>query len=160
MFKFVPTLICSLLVGFLCVQRSAGFFVVLVILFLVPWLAYSGYLIWRKPLVRISQLLKICIWCIVITVVFATHEYYRIRSRDAANAVASAIVSYRIKGGAFPARLTDAGVQLPKHGGQWRISYAYGYGYKEPFLSYPSTFNPFDSYSYDFAKSQWVFYAD
>ena len=158
MFKLLPTLVFSLLIGFLCAQQSAGVFVLLAILFLVPWLAYSAYLIWRKPLVRISQLLKICIWCVVFTGVFATHEYYRIKSREAANVVASAITSYRSKNGEFPVRLTDAGVQLPKHGGQWRLYYAFGS--KEPSLSYPSTFDPFDSYTYDFAGSKWAFYPD
>jgi hypothetical protein len=156
--KLLPTICCSILIGLWCAQKGAGFFLYLVIPFLFGWLIYCAYLFLRKPSERISQLLKIGVWCFVLAGVFITHEHYRTKSREAADSVASAVSAYHIKNGAFPPSLVDARVNLSNRGGPWRIIYLFRS--KDPSLLYPSTFSSFDKYHYDFAKSEWVFLPD
>jgi hypothetical protein len=156
--KLLPTLLSSLVVGLFCAQKSAGFFLYLAIPFLFGWLIYCVYFLWNRPSERISQLLKIGIWCFTLTTVFAVHQYYRMKSRQAADLVVNAVSTYHKKNGVFPSRLIDAGINLPSRGGDWRI--LYNLKSKEPFLFYPSTFDPFDKYFYNFTKSKWEFHPD
>ncbi len=158
MLKLMPVVISSLVIGFLCAQKSIGFILYLVIPAIFIWLIYSSYLLRRNPSERISLLLKFGIWCLSLTIVFCMHHYYRIKSREVADSVAIAVSVYYKTNGVYPLSLANAGINLHGRGGAWRITY--GLISEKPFLSYPSTFDPFDKYVYNFVESKWEFYPD
>ena len=69
----VRTLVVSLIVVLLLTQKHSGFMLAFVLLFLVPWFAYSGYRCLRFPIERKLRIQKTIVWFVAVVVIVSVH---------------------------------------------------------------------------------------
>lgn len=151
---YKESLIGAALFGFLGARSGAGFLLALAAFFLVPWVLYGLLVIWRKPERRQIQLGKISIWLLVVVIVGGVQWSRHAAARQDAERVAHAVLRYSQERGAWPAQLSDAGVDEAPLKKRWML----GYDLRErgqPFLFYANTFSPFQPYVYDFDTREW-----
>ncbi len=148
------TLIVSLLVALLLTQRHSGFMLAFVLLFLIPWFAYSGYRCIRFPIERKLRIQKAIVWCVAVVVIASVHLVMSRSAKSYALGVSEKIEAYISSHSQCPAELEDVGISkstFEEHLG-WG-----GYVCKDqqPFLFYASTYVPFETENYDFTKHEW-----
>ncbi|MGY3265515.1 hypothetical protein [Lysobacter sp. HA35] len=152
---FLSTLVACAIAALLMGQAHAGMFLFFVTPMVFIWAVVNAYLAWREPLSRRHRATRVAIWAVTLASLFATHTYYKHAARLAGQAAANAVTAYRQANGAYPPSLKAVGRPLDP---QWRVGYVLGE--KGPFLFYPSTFVPFDIYSYNFEHSTWEYQPD
>ena len=152
---FLSTLVACGLVALLTAQVHAGMFLIFVVPMVLVWALANAYLAWRQSSTRRERGLRFAMWVVTIAGLFATHAYYKQAARSAGQAAANAVSAYRLATGAYPPSLQAAGVPPDP---RWRVGYILA---KDgPYLFYPSTFVPFDTYSYSFERGTWEYQPD
>lgn len=151
----VSTILACALVAVLTAPVHAGMFLFFVVPIVCIWALVNAYLAWREPSTRRRRGMHVAIWAITLAGLFATHAYYKHVARGAAQSAAAAVTAYRITNGSYPPTLQAAGIPPDQ---RWRVGYVLA---KDgPFLFYPSTFVPFDIYSYNFERGTWEYQPD
>ncbi|MFZ6653943.1 hypothetical protein [Undibacterium sp. TJN19] len=155
--KFRPLASCIAGVSFITLtlmQRHFGFALILVMLFWLPWLFYSIYIMGRHPPQRTLRGAKIAIWLTGFAIIIAGHIWMASVARQYANQAVASIEQYRQEKGHYPPDSATAGLSrqwLRKHLG----TTAYGINEGKPYFVYASTYIVFDLESYDFSNGQW-----
>lgn len=152
--RLIKTLLGALFVLFFTVQRHAGLNLVFVVLFLVPSFIHSAYVCFKRREERQVRLYKAGIWLMTIVVIVSSHAYMHNQAREVANAISSTIVLHRQTHGAYPASAEEAGLSR-EFMKKSRVFYNFSDGV--PFLMYPVTFMPFDTYDFDFETGEWQY---
>jgi len=150
----VRTLIASLLVALLLTQRHCGFMLAFVLLFLIPWFAYSCYRCMRFPVERKLRVQKAFVWCVAVAVIVSVHLVMYQSAKSYALGVSEKIETHISSHGQCPTELEDVGISKSAFKEHLGLG---GYFCKDqqPFLFYASTYVPFETESYDFAKHEW-----
>ncbi len=131
----------------------------LLIPFFVIWIPYSLFLMVWKPARRNTQIAKIILWGVSVSVVVAVHTHRAQEIRARADKALALILKYKADTGVFPASLEDAGwSDAPGRSGLAKIFYGNKDG--SPMLFYAATFIVFDTYSFDFDAGTWRYDAD
>jgi len=143
----------------LTVRVTSGF----MFLFFVPFIAvsvvFSGIAAVRRPEKRRLALVRIVVWLVVVPApVGAAHMYWYRAARTDADKAVSAVVDFKKQTGAWPKSLQEAGIDDPNFGRRWMLGYLLNGN--RPFIVYTSTFEIFDSYTYDFDRQRWDFNPD
>lgn len=155
----IGTVVACCVVGLFTSQRHAGFGLMFLIPFFVVWIPYSLFLIVWKPARRNTQIAKIILWGVSVSVVIAIHMHRAQEIRARADKVLALILKHKAENGAFPANLADIGwSEAPARSGRTKIFYSNKDG--NPMLFYAATFIVFDTYSFDFGEDRWSYVAD
>lgn len=150
----MATLFASVIVMLLLVQRHSGFMLAVVLLFLIPWWAYSGYRCLRFPGERKLRITKAIVWLVAVVVIFSVHlVMYRSAQRYSLG-VSEKIEAYISRHGQCPAELEDVGISTPAFKAQLGLG-SYVCQEQRPFLFYASTYVPFETEYYDFTHHEW-----
>ena len=90
----VRTLVVSLIVVLLLTQKHSGFMLAFVLLFLVPWFAYSGYRCLRFPIERKLRIQKTIVWFVAVVVIVSVHLVMYRSAKSYALGVSEKIETY------------------------------------------------------------------
>ena len=150
----VRTLVVSLIVVLLLTQKHSGFMLAFVLLFLVPWFAYSGYRCLRFPIERKLRIQKTIVWFVAVVVIVSVHLVMYRSAKSYALGVSEKIETYISSHGQCPTKLEDVGISKSTFKEHLGLG---GYSCKDqrPFLFYASTYVPFETENYDFTKHEW-----
>lgn len=150
----VRTLVVSLIVVLLLTQRHSGFMLAFVLLFLVPWFAYSGYRCLRFPIERKLRIQKTIVWFVAVVVIVSVHLVMYRSAKSYALGVSEKIETYISSHGQCPTKLEDVSISNSTFKEHFGLG---GYACKDqrPFLFYASTYVPFETENYDFTKHEW-----
>jgi hypothetical protein len=145
------------LVALFTVQCYAGFFLFFVAIVWAFGLLLCVISFFRNRLLFPVKAVKLTMWLVTMLVVVSIHWYYAVDARRVANFCALSIEHYRNAHGAYPTSLKAASLDERK-ARQLRLGYVLDV--EGPNLFYPSTFNGFDTYFYDFRSRTWEFHPD
>ena len=148
------TLIASLIVVLLLAQRHSGFMLSLVLLFLVPWLAYSGYRCIRFPTERNLRIKKAIVWFVAVLVIFSVHLVMYWSAKSYALSISEKIEAYISSHGQCPTELEDVGISKRAFKEHLGLG-SYACKDQRPFFFYASTYVPFETEYYDFTNHEW-----
>ena len=154
----VTTAICCILFLVVTTRMHAGFMALMMLPFLAIWCLSCAWTMWRQPGRRRQQTIKLLMWGAALGIVAAVHLYYAHAARQDAGRALAAITEYRIRHKAYPATLAQAGLDQAALKKRWMLSYVLDAG--RPQLVYAVTFTAFETWSYDFATSKWVYRPD
>lgn len=150
---FKNTIILAIFICIFTLSEHAGFLLGFFLVFYVVYFLVSIYkLIFKnnKKTVIIKNLVLISIFLLI----FGRHYYLHITTRNLGNEVVQIIDAYYLKNGKYPESINDVGISNYEYQGKrFFLSIRNG----EPFLWYPATWIPFDTYEYDFKTKQWEF---
>jgi len=140
---------------FLSLRRGTGFMSLFMLPFIALWLLYTAYSLWRHPARRCQRGYEGALWLAGITILTATHLYWRYSAEHYASEVSQAVEQYITQNGSCPPKLElvhHSHAELQKHLGRYAL---YLCEYNNPSLFYLSTFNSFDREIYDFKTHSW-----
>lgn len=135
-------------------QRYAGFMLIFWALLLLPWLAYSAYVVASKPAHRSNQLARISVWVVCGAVVVVAHLVWYVSSRRNADEIVEVVQSYMRVHGRCAQTLEDLGTTKEQLRAKVGVSHYYCDAGKPRFF-YGDTFVAFDKYWYDFDRGVW-----
>jgi hypothetical protein len=148
------TLLAAALVMFSLAQPHAGFMLIFLAIPLLPWTAYSVYIMVAKPLKRCVQAQKLAIWMLVCCSVIGIHYARHLAAKTRAQDVVSAIEAYSSIHGYFPQTIDAVGMTEKEL--RVKLSYAaYGLHEGKPYFFYASTYVPFEQEAYNFETKKW-----
>ena len=148
------TLVISLLVSLLLTQRHSGFMLAFVLLFLIPWFAYSGYRCIRFPAERKLRIQKVIVWCVAVVVIVSVNLVKYQSAKSYALGVSEKLEAYISSHGRCPKELEDVGISKSTFKEHLGLG-VYVCKDQQPFLFYASTYVPFETENYDFTKHEW-----
>lgn len=148
---------CSLFL-LLTMQRFMAMFGVIFAIPVIIWFIYSIFVICIKPEKRKYQIVKMSIWTLVASIIFATHWYHSEVARHSAEDIVVSLKQYKIEHGAYPSSLNLIGQDSQQLKKELMLHYWLNDG--KPTLIYASTLNPFDKFYYDFQTNSWIFQPD
>lgn len=151
--EYKKTVLMSGLVAIFTAPKHGGFMLFLVAPLFVIWVVYSILVIRSNSEQRTLLFWKIAIWVVVLASLGGIHWYYATASRQDAERVASSLFRYKAQQGVFPVELSQVGIDAQSLKKDWMLHYSIVNG--QPVLFYATTFTPFETYSYDFAKRAW-----
>jgi hypothetical protein len=155
----IGTAVACCLVGLLISQPHAAFGLVFFVPFFVIWIPYSLFLIVWKPARRKTQIAKIILWSISVSIVVAIHTYRAREIRARADVVLALVLKHQAEKGAFPKSLAELGVTHDSGRSKLsQVNYLYTDG--RPHLFYAATFSVFETYSFDFDTGNWRYNPD
>ena len=125
---------------------------------LVVWLARMGWLALRHPARRRAQAVKLAIVAGTALALVLLQGFQERQARAEAERVVLAVANYRQQHGAYPDRLSQAGVDEQALRRAWHLHYFAGDG--RAAVMYASAFCLFDTYGHDFDKPGWSFHPD
>lgn len=152
--RYIGTLTTSLLFLACPLAVETLFFNVVALPFLVIWLVYSAFIIWRRPPRRREQSVKIAIWVVAVVLIFQLGAYLEASARSDAEQVLTKVLQYRSQHGLYPSDLRKVGLDDAEAKRRRKLFYGVNER-KEPVLFYASTYNPLDKYWYNFTSGQW-----
>jgi hypothetical protein len=154
-------LIVPAIVAWSLSMQSMGGLFVFVGLFVVIYLPFGAYGYFRHPLRRRQLLAKWLAWVLAISVGGAVQWWRHDQARHRADRVVLAIEDFHQANGHYPASLMAIGIDDVSRRQELPVPSYYHLGDDGvPSLFYRSTFNGFDTFSYDFSQRQWIFYPD
>jgi len=156
--NYIKTLLLVALMLVLTVPPHVGFMVLLFLPIFIAWAIYGSTVMIRKPEQRKLRAIKIAIWTTAFLVVGAIHLYWARAARKDADAVLSAVHSYKTKTGMYPENVTQLGIDERDLQHKWMLGYLPGKD--QPFLAYASTFMLFGTFTYDFHHGKWKYNSD
>ena len=153
--KIYSAIILAVIVVLTVGQAHAGFLVLVLALPLFVWLAWSIFVIVRRPYVRLAQGICIVVWMVALLLVFAAHLLRHEVVRSDANQVVREIRRHMADYGRCPHQLSVLGYK--QHDLIDRLGENYGYSCenRKPKFFYIATFTIFDTFEYDFEESNW-----
>ena len=152
--RYISTLTASLLFLACPLVFENLFFNSVALPFLVIWLVYSVFIIWRHPPRRREQSVKIAIWVVAVVLIFQLGAYLEASARSNAEQVLTKVLQYRSQHGLYPSDLRKVGLDDAEEKRRRMLFYGVNER-KEPFLVYASIYNPLDKYGYNFTSGQW-----
>ena len=122
---------------------------------LVPWLAFSAWVIATKPQRRLLQTAKVILWLSSVLVIVAVHWYVASVTRANAQHIADAILEYSRTHGEYPPNLQAIAVTQAKLKAEVGLG---GYVLRDgkPLFFYATPYIPFETDHYDFERRSWV----
>jgi hypothetical protein len=148
------SLLAAALLVFVLGQRGAGFMVFFVAFALLIWIPYSAYVMVKKPEIRASQLARLCIWVLVVPLLFGIHYIRQKITRRHADEIVAAIDGYSRTHGHYPATLEEIGISRKRLKDRLGFS-AYFFNAGKPDFFYHGTFTPYAMCRYDFNAGAW-----
>ena len=158
--RFGITGVAAATLALLLSQRHFGFLLVLEAIVLVPWLAYSAYIIAVKAERRSDQLAVVLIWLMSVAVVVSVHVFLAYKTRRNADEVVQLVKNYLGNYGRCASTLEALGLSKEVLRAKVGISY-YGCDVQgKPSFSYAVTYVLFEKYLYDFDEGMWRYIPD
>jgi hypothetical protein len=118
--------------------KHAGFMVLLMIPFFAVSLIRGIVLMVRKPDQRKLCGARMVILAAALCTIASVHWYWFHAARDNANAVATAVIAYKSRTGAYPTGLAELGLNQNELLRKWMLGYGLDRG--QPSLFYATTF--------------------
>lgn len=157
--NYFSTIFTCILLFLLASRAGTGFMLFLATPFIVIYMIYSIFIIFRAREKRKPQIIKGIILTSCLLLIFGLHEYYGYASRLDANEVATNISEYSRQHSRYPATLTELGLNKDDLKSRFDLMYNL-MNDGQPFLVYSDTWNAFNKYFYDFKKKEWQFIPD
>ena len=132
-----------------------GFFALLTILFVAPWLLVQLVLAALRPRRWRDLGTKVAALAATAAVLAAAHAIYAQRAHAAADEARQAVLDFHATHAAWPRTLEEAGLHDADRMRRWRVRYL-GDGN----LMYSSTFDMFDRWYRAPGDAQWIFHPD
>lgn len=155
----IGTAVVCCLVVLLISQPHAAFGLVFLMPFFLIWIPYSLFLIVWKPARRNTQIAKIILWGVSVSVVVAIHVHRAQEIRARADSAIALILKYKADKGTFPNNLAEVGV-TPDLGRSKLSQVHYLNTDGRPNFFYATTFSVFETYSFDFDTGNWRYNPD
>jgi hypothetical protein len=144
---------------YLTCHPHGGLFVLGLLPFFACFWLYDLIFLVRRPEGRIRRTERLVTWMLAFGVAGAVNLYWSWDARAYANKVVGAVVNYRARSGTWPTDLENVGISQATAVRKWMLVYAVDERGR-PGLIYPSPWDGFDTYSYDFDTGHWNFWAD
>ncbi|MBI5108717.1 MAG: hypothetical protein HZA62_08205 [Rhodocyclales bacterium] len=136
-------------------QAHAAFLLVVLALPISAWLAWSVYIIVRRPYARLAQIICIFVWMVAFLLVFAAHFTRHELVRSDANQVVREIRRHIADYGRCPPQLLALGYKQQDLIDRLGENFGYSCENRKPRFFYVATFTIFDTFEYDFEQSTW-----
>ena len=149
------TFITAFIVTLLLSQRHMGFAVAFEVMILLPWLAWSAWIMATQRARRRVQAAKSLIWVASVALIVGIHAWRAHQTREDAQRVVDAVLAYRAAHGAYPQSTEAIGYTKD----QLKSMIGFGGYFVEsgkPFFFYASTYVPFETEHYDFETNTWT----
>lgn len=150
----LKTVILCFVVLFLTFPRHGGFILIFFLLFLIPSIIKSLYIIFVKHQEKKLRAIQISLWVVSCVVVAAHHIYLHKTTRVYANSVSNSIEQFYSQKGVYPSSIEEVGIKkesLRKH------KMYYSRDNQGPNLMYAATWIVFDTYYFDFKSKTWKY---
>ena len=125
-----------------------------VMLALLVWIPYSAYVMVKKPGIRASQLARLCIWVLVVPLLFGVHYLRQKIARRNADEIVAMIDGYSKAHGHYPPTLEETGISRKQLKDKLGFA-AYFFDQGKPSFFYHGTFTPYAVCRYDFRAGEW-----
>lgn len=155
--EFAPTVLLALVV-LSGASQDAGFILTLLSPFLVLWFMRVGWVAWRQPARRRTQLIKLGVIAALVLGGSLVQVDFQRGSHAQAQKVADAVAAYRAQHGNYPEDLAQVGLDDQALRRDWKVRYWAREGQHR--VIYAATFSVYDSFVYDFDKPGWVYSAE
>ena len=119
-----------------------------------PWALYSFIRIIKYPSERRSRSIRLAIWIVTIAILLVAADHWDSAAEHEADSVASAVVAYKTRTGAYPGELSEVGIDAQLLRDEYRIYY-YVNENGMPGLSYFRPSMPLFLYRYNFERRTW-----
>lgn len=156
--SLLATLVFATLTLAVTVQNGNGFLLLLLLPLILVHLIYNLVRLLRHPAERRDRRLRLGIWTAVWLLAASVQVFWAAGTKSGAELAAQGVAAYQARHGAYPASLTEAGLDERDLRDSWRVRYALKDG--KPRLSYPSPVLWLTTYEYDFARQAWRTNAD
>ena len=153
--KIYSTTAIATLMALIVGQAKAAFLLVVLILPLSVWLAYSIYVTLRQPYARLAQIICVAVWVGALGIVLLIHYVRHESARADADEIVKAIVESTTAHKHCPVDLSNLVVQRPQLSERLRADFVYSCINGKPRFFYSATFTVFDTYEYDFHDQTW-----
>lgn len=153
--KIYSAMILSVIAVLTIGQAHAGFLVVLLMLPLTIWLAWSAYVIVRHPYARLAQSAAILVWAVALGLLAGAHYARHSFVRDDADSVVREIRRYMADYGRCPQQLETLGYKRSDLIERLGENFTYACEGRKPRLAYVATFTIFDTFEFDFDAGRW-----
>jgi hypothetical protein len=153
--KIYSAIIIAVLAVLTVGQAHAGFLVLVLALPISVWLAWSAYIIVRRPYARLSQVICVAVWLAAFLLVFAAHLLRHEVVRSDANQVVREIRRHMADYGRCPHQLSVLGFKHQDLTDRLGENFGYSCENRKPKFFYVATFTIFDTFEYDFEQSNW-----
>lgn len=148
------TIVAAGLATLILCQRHLGFMVLFEVIFATPWIACSLWIIVRNPQHRSLQSIKVGLWVVSMITVIVVHWAMATQTRANAQIMVDAIMEYATFHHTYPPDLQTLGYSNDDIRSKIGLS-GYGFNNGKPYFFYASTYVPFETDHYDFAKREW-----
>ena len=155
--QILKTIILCLVTLLLTFPKLGGFILGFVLLFLVPSLLKSLYFIIIKNKERKQRTIQTLLWTVTCSIIIIHHVYLHKTTQNFAIKVSNSVLSYKQERGNYPESYEVLGFDK-KIMREYRLYYSYKD--KTPYLFYPATWIPFDTYIFNFETHRWDYQAD
>jgi hypothetical protein len=126
----------------------------LVLLVFVVWLLYSlGRMVFR-PAERAQRAARIGIWFATIIIIASALSYADRAARQEVEVAIAAISDHKRRTGAYPTRLSDAGLNAERLRAKYSVSYRLE-GDEKPVLFYSQPSMPLVAHRFNFKTGKW-----
>jgi hypothetical protein len=148
------TLIAAGVVALFLCQRHLGFMVLLEGLILAPWIVFSIWVSIKNPQQRSLRAAKVGIWLLSVGIVIGVHFFVATQTRERAQKLVDAVMSYHASHGAYPVDTQSIGYTKEEVRSMIGMG-GYRFEHSQPSFFYASTYVPFETEDYDFSKRKW-----
>jgi hypothetical protein len=150
---YIKTLVCVGLVLCLLLPKAFGSLFAWFVVWFAVWLLYNAVRAALKPDERKKRGIRIALWLATVLLVGAVQFHRESSVRDDADKAARAILDHKVRTGAYPRALAEAGVDDAALQREWSLTYELRGG--KPALYYPAIIMPLSTYSFDFDQRRW-----
>jgi hypothetical protein len=155
--KIYSAIVLAVIVVLTVGQAHAGFLFVLLVLPLSLWLAWSVFVIIRRPFARLAQFICVLVWLVSISLIVAAHFVRHNETRSDANRIVAAIERFAGDSGRCPPSLESLGFKRAVVEEALGSNYTFACVDRKPKFSYVATFTIFDTFEYDFDRDSWKY---
>jgi hypothetical protein len=155
--KIYSSIVLAVIVVLTVGQAHAGFLFVLLVLPLSSWLAWSAFVIIKRPFARLAQFICVLVWLASISLIVAAHFVRHNETRSDANRIVAAIERFAGDSGRCPPSLESIGFKRAIVEESLGSNFTFGCVDRKPKFSYVATFTIFDTFDYDFDRDIWKY---
>lgn len=138
-------------------QAHAGFLVILIALPLAIWLAWSLFVIVRRPYARVAQIVSVLVWMLAAALVVAAHYIRHEVARVEANRIVAAIERFGRDSGRCPPSFESIGFKRAAVEEDLGANVTFACVDRKPKFAYVATFTILDTFEYDFDQDVWKY---
>ncbi|WP_342120406.1 hypothetical protein [Pseudoduganella sp. OTU4001] len=147
----------AVVLGLTCVRGLAlwgGVVIGIVTLSFLPWAIYSIVRMTMRPAERRSRAIRLAIWIGVLAIALSVRTHWDTAARAEATAVAAALQAHQARTGAYPASLSELGLDADALKKEFSLTYRVHEGQASLFYSRPSM--PMIADHYNFEHKTWT----